>query len=84
MSVGDVYELSIPPALAFGTKGRRASAGKPSIPAGAYVTVRLVVLPIPPWPLWWGAGMPLHCILVCVLPATVFDHSELTRPMHLT
>jgi len=44
MSVGDVYELSIPPALAFGTKGRRASAGKPSIPAGAYVTVRMTVL----------------------------------------
>lgn len=47
MSVGDVYELTIPPALAFGAKGRRASAGKPSIPAGAYVnyTVEMTALP---------------------------------------
>ncbi|GAB0493397.1 hypothetical protein MMPV_004679 [Pyropia vietnamensis] len=47
MSVGDVYQLSIPPALAFGSKGRRASAGKPSIPPGAYVdyTVEMTGLP---------------------------------------
>eukprot|EP00170_Pyropia_yezoensis_P000259 contig_1672_g260 len=47
MSVGDIYELSIPPALAFGSKGRRASAGKPSIPAGAYVTYTVEMTELP-------------------------------------
>lgn len=60
MSVGDIYELSIPPALAFGTKGRRASAGKPSIPAGAYVTVRWAIAQVGCWAavaLWLWLGV---------------------------
>lgn len=56
MSVGDIYELSIPPALAFGSKGRRASAGKPSIPAGAYVTVS-------------SAALCLCCWFICFVSA---------------
>lgn len=73
MSVGDVYELTIPPALAFGAKGRRASAGKPSIPAGAYVNVS--------WAArcrcrerrcWMWCGLLLACVIVHVRPAARF------------
>lgn len=47
MSSHDVYELTIPPQLAFGKKGRRASAGKPAIPPDAVVQYKLEVVGIP-------------------------------------
>lgn len=47
MRVGDRWVLTIPGNLAFGSKGRPASAGKPRIPADAVVTfdVEMVGLP---------------------------------------
>lgn len=80
MSVGDVYELSIPPALAFGSKGRRASAGKPSIPAGAYVTVSLAALCFCCWCIFFF----LTFASVCVQPTTGFDCSVLTWPAFIS
>lgn len=47
MSVGEQWSLEIPPSLAFGDKGRRASAGKPSIPKGATVFYDLLVESVP-------------------------------------
>lgn len=47
MKVGDIYDLVIPGDLAFGKKGRRASAGKPSIPPNATVTYTLELTTIP-------------------------------------
>lgn len=47
MKVGDVYDLTIPGDLAFGAKGRRASAGKPSIPPNATVNYTLELTTIP-------------------------------------
>lgn len=47
MKVGDIYDLTLPGDLAFGTKGRRASAGKPSIPPNATVTYTLELTTIP-------------------------------------
>lgn len=47
MRVGDIYELTIPGQLAFGSKGRRASAGKPSIPPNATVNYTLELTTIP-------------------------------------
>ncbi|GMH94400.1 hypothetical protein TrVE_jg4898 [Triparma verrucosa] len=47
MSIGDRWVLTIPSDLAFGDKGRPASAGKPRIPAGAEIIfdVEMVGLP---------------------------------------
>lgn len=47
MKVGDIYDLTIPGDLAFGSKGRRASAGKPSIPPNATVNYTLELTTIP-------------------------------------
>lgn len=47
MAVGEQWALEIPASLAFGDKGRRASAGKPSIPGGATVFYDLLVESIP-------------------------------------
>lgn len=47
MDVGDTYELELPSNLAFGAKGRRASAGKPSIPPNATVKFTLLAESIP-------------------------------------
>ena len=47
MHVGDVFELKIPGDLAFGKKGRRASAGKPSIPPNATVDYELALVELP-------------------------------------
>jgi peptidylprolyl isomerase len=47
MQVGDVVEVDLPPELAFGSKGRRASAGKPSIPGGATVRYKVALVSIP-------------------------------------
>lgn len=47
MSVGEQWALEIPGKLAFGDKGRRASAGKPSIPPNATVYYDLLVESIP-------------------------------------
>lgn len=47
MHVGDVYDLTLPPSLAFGKKGRRASAGKPSIPPDAQIDFTLELSSIP-------------------------------------
>jgi len=47
MRVGDRWKLTIPGQLAFGSKGRPASAGKPRIPADAEIVfdVEMVGLP---------------------------------------
>lgn len=47
MRVGDRWELTIPGSLAFGPKGRPASAGKPRIPGDATIVfdVEMVGLP---------------------------------------
>ena len=47
MSSGDVYELTVPPALGFGPKGRSSSPGKPRIPGDAILkfTVALDAVP---------------------------------------
>lgn len=47
MKVGDIYDLTLPGDLAFGSKGRRASAGKPSIPPNATVNYTLELTTIP-------------------------------------
>jgi peptidylprolyl isomerase len=47
MRVGDVYDLMVPADLAFGAKGRRASAGKPSIPPGAVIDFTLMIASLP-------------------------------------
>lgn len=78
MSVGDVYELTIPPALAFGAKGRRASAGKPSIPAGAYVNVSSAALCLCRERRCWMRCSLLVCASVHVQPAARYAPSVLT------
>lgn len=78
MSVGDVYQLSIPPALAFGSKGRRASAGKPSIPPGAYVDVRLAALCLTLGRCWvWCKFLPACVSVGIIQPATLVQYSNL-------
>lgn len=47
MHVGDTWQLTLPSTLAFGQKGRRASAGKASIPPGASVDFTLELATIP-------------------------------------
>ncbi|CDF41143.1 unnamed protein product [Chondrus crispus] len=47
MKVGDVFDLTLPPELAFGAKGRRASAGKPAIPPNATINYTLELSTIP-------------------------------------
>ncbi|PXF41985.1 Peptidyl-prolyl cis-trans isomerase FKBP16-3, chloroplastic [Gracilariopsis chorda] len=47
MKVGDVFEVTLPGELAFGRKGRRASAGKPSIPPNATVSYTIELTTIP-------------------------------------
>ncbi len=47
MHVGDVFDLTLPSSLAFGKKGRRASAGKASIPPDAEVIYTLELSSIP-------------------------------------
>ncbi|BAM79150.1 probable FKBP-type peptidyl-prolyl cis-trans isomerase [Cyanidioschyzon merolae strain 10D] len=47
MHVGDLWRLELPPAYAFGSKGRKPSPGKPAIPPNATVVyeVRLDEVP---------------------------------------
>lgn len=47
MRVGDRWRLEIPGELAFGSKGRPASAGKPRIPADATITFEVEVVGLP-------------------------------------
>ena len=47
MVVGDRWVLTVPSDLAFGTKGRKASAGKPRIPPGATVEFEVEVVALP-------------------------------------
>ncbi|GKY97082.1 hypothetical protein MPSEU_000666700 [Mayamaea pseudoterrestris] len=47
MKVGDRWVLSIPGELAFGKKGRPASAGKPRIPGDATITFDVEVVGLP-------------------------------------
>lgn len=47
MKVGDVFEITLPPELAFGSKGRRASPGKPSIPPNATIVYTVEMSSIP-------------------------------------
>lgn len=47
MKVGDVVEVVLPGDKAFGQKGRRASAGKPSIPPNASISYTIELTTIP-------------------------------------
>ena len=47
MSTGDVFELTIPPELAFGKAGRQASAGRPRIPGDAPIAFTLELNAVP-------------------------------------
>ena len=47
MKVGDRWILTVPGNLAFGAKGRPASAGKPRIPANAEVTFEVEMVGLP-------------------------------------
>lgn len=47
MKVGDVIEVTLPGEKAFGPKGRRASAGKPSIPPNASISYTIELTTIP-------------------------------------
>lgn len=47
MRVGDRWKLTIPGNLAFGSKGRPASAGKPRIPADAEVIFDVEIVGLP-------------------------------------
>jgi len=47
MKLGETWELVIPGDLAFGAKGRPASAGKPRIPANAELTYELSIVAFP-------------------------------------
>lgn len=47
MRVGDRWRLEIPGELAFGSKGRPASAGKPRIPADATIIFEVEVVGLP-------------------------------------
>ena len=47
MRSGDVWQLTVPPELGFGTKGRNSSPGKPRIAGDAILdfTLNLVAVP---------------------------------------
>lgn len=47
MKVGDRWNVNIPGDLAFGSKGRSASAGKPRIPPGATVVYDISLVGVP-------------------------------------
>ena len=47
MKPGDVYELTVPPALGLGSKGRQASAGKPRIAGDAILSFTLLLDSVP-------------------------------------
>jgi len=47
MHSGDTWDLTIPGDLAFGSKGRSASPGKPRIPPGAVIDFRLELVAVP-------------------------------------
>ena len=47
MKSGDVWDLTVPPTMGFGTKGRSASPGKPRIPGDAILDFRLELVAVP-------------------------------------
>lgn len=47
MKSGDIYQLTVPPELGFGTKGRSASPGKPRIPGTAVLDLTLELVAVP-------------------------------------
>jgi len=47
MKTGDVWQLTVPPALGFGEKGRSASPGKPRIPGDAVLDFTLELVAVP-------------------------------------
>jgi len=47
MKLGDRWELTVPSKLAFGSKGRSASAGRPRIPADIDVVFEVEVVALP-------------------------------------
>ena len=47
MRAGDVWELEVPPALGFGTKGRQSSPGKPRISGDAVLDFTLELVAVP-------------------------------------
>ena len=47
MRVGDRFVVTIPSNLAFGPKGRPASAGKPRIPGGAEIIYEIEMVGLP-------------------------------------
>ena len=47
MTAGDVWELTVPPNLGFGTKGRSSSPGKPRISGDAILKFTLALDAVP-------------------------------------
>lgn len=47
MRVGDRWDLTVPGNLAFGSKGRPASAGKPRIPPDAEIKFEVEMVGLP-------------------------------------
>merc|ERR1719171_706797 len=47
MKAGDVWDMEIPPALGFGTKGRQSSPGKPRIAGDAILECKLEMVAVP-------------------------------------
>lgn len=47
MKSGDMWDLTVPPEMGFGTKGRSASPGKPRIPGDAILDFRLELVAVP-------------------------------------
>lgn len=47
MRVGDRYVITIPSDMAFGKKGRPASAGKPRIPGDATIVYEVEMVGLP-------------------------------------
>ena len=47
MKPGDVYDLTVPPVLGFGTKGRNSSPGKPRISGDAVLKFTLALEAVP-------------------------------------
>ena len=47
MQSGDLWTLSVPPALGFGAKGRSASPGKPRVSGDAILDFQLELVAVP-------------------------------------
>jgi len=47
MTAGDIYQLTVPPALGFGPQGRKASPGKGRVPGDAILDFTLELVAVP-------------------------------------